>query len=297
LGEAVLPKGGVCVLAGLSGSRKTWLMLQMAISLATGRDLFGLHTAAPAEVLLLECESSRTHLRRRLRNILAGIGIDALPKLHLLSQQGTIPRIGTALEQCVRQTQAEVVILDTHGYFWDGEENSNSDWKQKVFAPLKEISRSCAWSPSFVLVHHFGKSDSGVGNRSRGATAIENDASSVLYLDRKKDSDVSVLRFKKIRDGEELPDITLEFDREKYLLIPVEVPADGSELPAHDLRMYEWVTEYARLHGPFKPQDVTAKIIEEFGVDREVARRVPTNAAAAGRLKRLKKGLYTRLHG
>ena len=54
---------------------------------------------------------------------------------------------------------------------------------------------------------------------------------------------------------------------------------------------------YARQHGSFRPQDVTAKIIEEFGIGKEVARKVPAGAAAAGFLKKLKMGLYESLHG
>jgi hypothetical protein len=297
LGPAVLPKGGICMVAGPSGSRKTWLMIQAAVSLATGRDLLGLAVPQPVKTLLLECESGRTHFRNRLRNVIAGMEANTGGNLNVLGPDTKIPRIGDELRRLVEEHRAEVVILDTQGYFWDGDENSNTEWKHRVVRPLKEISRSCAWSPSFILVHHFGKSDSGTGARTRGATAIENDADSVLYLERKKDDDLYILRFKKIRDGERLPEKVLAFDPEKHLLVQVEASTRSTQPSDAERMMYDWVASYARTHGRFRPKDVVGEIMAAFTVTKEIARKVPTRAAAEGIIKQLAKGQYACLDG
>jgi RecA-family ATPase len=111
--RGVLPKRGVLLLGGPAKSMKSFLMLDMARSLATGGCLWGLEDfkiKEPVPVLYIDAEVGHKELRRRLK-------LRPKPPLfHWASEEkglyfDTLP--GTMkLKRLIDQTKVKVVIID-----------------------------------------------------------------------------------------------------------------------------------------------------------------------------------------
>jgi hypothetical protein len=156
----------------------------------------------------------------RLRDQCRNLGLD-LDTLNLSFQpRGLDPLSFNSREfaEFVTGSGCQLIACDTFGYFWDGEENSARDWKEKVLKPLKAIGR--ATGISFFLVHHEGKPNEFRKGRHkiRGTSAMGGDADTVLRLERVPDEpDRRLLAFDKVKDTEEQPSLTLGFDKAKGL--------------------------------------------------------------------------------
>jgi len=84
---------------------------------------------------------------------------------------------GSETSRIIRAAKADLVVLDTLGYFSGSDENDSLAWKKNVMAPLRAY---CAeFGCSFVINHHPRKSAAdGTGNRweqGRGTSAMFGD--------------------------------------------------------------------------------------------------------------------------
>ena len=73
LGDGLLTEGSLMVLHGKPGLGKTWALLQLAVSLASGRAWFGLKTEK-CRVGIVELEMHAYHLRERLKTLIECVG-------------------------------------------------------------------------------------------------------------------------------------------------------------------------------------------------------------------------------
>lgn len=80
----LIPKQGFVILASISGNRKTWLAMEMAKTIASGKDFLGeeIFKTEGANVLYLNGENSESEMQRRGRQLNFGPSIGP-HKLHL----------------------------------------------------------------------------------------------------------------------------------------------------------------------------------------------------------------------
>ena len=73
--------------------------------------------------------------------------------------------------------------MDTLGYFFTGDENSASEWKQKAMAPLRRLAESHGCS--FLFVHHNNKPAPGREGwqKGRGSSAMQGDCDLWMRLE------------------------------------------------------------------------------------------------------------------
>jgi replicative DNA helicase/DNA-binding MarR family transcriptional regulator len=68
----ILPDAGVCVLAGMPKVGKSWLALQIAVAVATGKDTGGIEACKQVRVLYLALEDTERRIKNRLANAKLG---------------------------------------------------------------------------------------------------------------------------------------------------------------------------------------------------------------------------------
>ncbi len=164
----VLPKSGVLLMGGFAKIGKTFLLLDLAHSLATGGKLWGTEIVVPepARVLYIEKEIGGYEFQRRVKMRYEALkekppeGLmavfkskenkEALTDLYLDTAQGI-----RKLEQIVHDTGTQVVIVDPVSRFILGDENSNTDIG-RLFQHLDEL---IIRNPdlSVILSQHYGK--------------------------------------------------------------------------------------------------------------------------------------------
>ena len=64
--SSILPMGGVCILGGEPGAGKTWVVLTLARDVASGKPFLGKFPTELGAVLIIDEESGRNRLRKRM---------------------------------------------------------------------------------------------------------------------------------------------------------------------------------------------------------------------------------------
>lgn len=214
--EPVLPAGGVWLVTSEGGVGKSTLIVQIAAMIAAGHDnVFGLRVPQAVPVLILEAEGSRHIFKGRVNVALHNLGIDPSKIPLYIQPQVYLPSLRQNVQSMIEACGAKLCVLDTVGLFEDYDENSNSEFKQKIIRPLHLIGQ--ATGCAFVIVHHLGKpSDQRKGrHKTRGASAHVDDVEVATRLEAPDGDKASprLLVFDKVKHGPPIVDpISLSYD-------------------------------------------------------------------------------------
>lgn len=189
-----LARRSISMLAADPGIGKTTLMAQMTLSLSTGRPFLGSPSPAVTRTLLIQAEGSRGAFQGRWRSACEAMGIEkADTRGWFIQADGSRDffrdfEIGSVgFNRVLKDSGAELVILDTIGFFARFNENDPDEWRQKVMRPLRQAT--IEHGTSFVLVHHQPKiTDANRDNRDgRGTSAMLGDCDHFWRLERVTD--------------------------------------------------------------------------------------------------------------
>lgn len=153
--------GDVVQVNGSSKSRKTFMLLQLALCLVTGAPFLGI-AVTPGPVVYLNLEIRPEHFRRRLQRMARalGVGPDLPHKLIVLHGRGRTPEAALSdVRSACRRIRANVIILDpVYKLAPTGDENGSADAKQivAVMDRLAEDSKA-----AIVYAHHTAKGSPG----------------------------------------------------------------------------------------------------------------------------------------
>lgn len=203
--EGLLPAGGTAVLSAPGGTGKSTLLVQAGVNVATGRPFLDARCPAPRRVLFLQAEGSRRIFKERVRTAIRHLGLPAavLSQFSIPTRSFNPPAfVSPDFEDFVVRSEAKLIVCDTVGYFFDGDENSNSDVKKLVMRPLARLGAK--YEVAFILVHHYGKpSEHRVGrHKTRGASAWIDDSDLAMRLERVEGSPKELLLFfDKVKHG------------------------------------------------------------------------------------------------
>lgn len=219
--QGVLTEGACGFIAGEPKCYKSWVGLDLALSVATGADFLGeFRVANPGPVLYIQEEDPAPTLKNRSAKIWVNKSTDkfelteeddAAGVYWLPPEQEEVfdPNINASIQQgIVISNEAWQIWLDeTLAAGMDGEpyrlmiidtlmmtagevdENRSQEMTTKIFKPLKVLSRK--HNVALLVVHHMGKSEkSRPGQRMLGAVANHAWAEDSIYLSRSGLKDV-----------------------------------------------------------------------------------------------------------
>ena len=214
----MLPTMGVCLCTGPSNGGKTFVALDLAESLALGRDFFGTKPAERGATLIL-CGEAFGSTVLRLQALAPGIPV-AARYVGGLAAHGALDELGKALGEAAAEMKTRygvpvrLIILDTlssSGILENENDNAQAATVMKLFS---EISQQMA--ALFLVLHHPPKS----GEGDRGAGAIRNSADYVMTIRREGSAAVRDIEMTKSRD-----DGTRTLG--SFTLVPVDVEVNG----------------------------------------------------------------------
>lgn len=184
----ILVEESVNMLVADGGVGKTTLVVQLCLSLASGTPFLGIECPKPIKVLLLEAEGARSMFRVRSEKARAALKIPAgalKDRWYIQSKwMNDFAAGGMMVEDHIRRSGAQVVVMDTLGYFLaGGKENSADDWKEKIMSPLNRFARM--YGCAFILLHHEGKPSEfrASHQKGRGTSAMFDDSATWMSLD------------------------------------------------------------------------------------------------------------------
>ncbi len=243
----VLFKDSLALLYSPTGSGKSFVVLDWAMSIAAGINWHGYETE-PGMVAYIAAEGAKG-MRLRVpawierRGVSPGQYIRFLPRpVEILNPQNVEFLIGQLLAM---PEKPSLVVIDTFSWCFDGEENSNSDMAKytKAIAQIRDATGACV-----LTIHHTGVS----GDRERGATALKANLDTAIKLSSKNGN--ITLTCDKQKDGAApFSDITLR-------LVPTE---DGQTCTAEPLTVSKCATGAQKLR-PSEEKVLAALASEEF---------------------------------
>jgi hypothetical protein len=185
--EGVLHQGCKMVLGGTSKSNKSWCLLDMALSVATGLTWWGRRTRR-ARVLYANFELPAWAVRKRLGSIR-----EARPELrgyerslglwNLRGRAANFSQLRPELERMLDREEFGLIIIDpVYKLLGDRDENANSD----IADLMNEFEKlACRTEAAVVLAHHFAKGNSSTKeaiDRISGAGAWGRDPDSIMVM-------------------------------------------------------------------------------------------------------------------
>lgn len=201
--DGLLPRDGLAMLVGPYSSGKSFLALDLALSVATGQR-FHDRTVSSGPAVLIVAESPRG-IRERLRSWEAARGVDVGSRaialrcepVELLDQRAVRRLISEA--QNAYPDGVRVVVMDTLARCFSGDENAAKDAGAAISA-ADLIRRETG--ATVLLVHHSGKDGS-----TRGSTAFPGAADTVINVSKR--GQLLTLRCGKQKDAEPFDDFSL----------------------------------------------------------------------------------------
>jgi hypothetical protein len=223
----ILPEGGIAVLYGQPGAGKSFLALDLALSVSVGRSWFG-HPTQHGGVVYVYAEGASGLKKRiaawRKRNPGDTAAFRVLPQA--LDITDAWANLMAALGQMT--SPSRLLIIDTLARcFGAGDENSTGDMGAFI-ACLDEL-RAAFPQLAILIVHHSGKDDT---KGARGSTALKGAADAVMHLVTK--GPLLFLKSEKQKDAGPFDDLS-------FLLDVVRLPSGATScvlkdalIPAND---------------------------------------------------------------
>lgn len=262
-------------MAGLHGPPevfKTFLVMQLAEAIATGRPFLGIwRVPHPKTVFFFETEMSVAALGKRLkvmfrdRAIPGGVHFATESRLRQFKRAGDVAAKFVLLNGWVRESGADVVIIDTCNPFFRGKQSPNDETTAGGFFDLLEALPA---STKLFVRHNRKPRQDDYGedgaSRIRGSGQFA-DVPDLLMEIRRPDkrTNQAVLAVTKFRHGTKPADLALWFD-------------------AGDLRLTSLPPVICLLQGgPLSRTDLLTGLSQRFGIEQRTGDSI---IAAQGQL-------------
>jgi len=185
--DGLIPSQAGTLVVAQRKTGKTTLELNLARSLLLGEDFLGRFPVrrVTGRVAVLNYEVSAAQLARWADE--AGVPTD---RLYLVNLRGRRNPLGNAedrehLAEHLRKHKAETLIVDPFGRAFDGKSQNDSGEVGAWLANLDRWARGDCGVADVILTAHTGWE----GERTRGASALEDWADSIITLVRDKDDE------------------------------------------------------------------------------------------------------------
>lgn len=155
----LIGQGAINVWAGLQESRKSWLLLDLAVAVATGTTWLGKYPCGRGKVIIIDQERPGDEMKRRLNALVRGRDLQIedvegylIPKADLdpgfkLNQESSF----LAFEQLIADVKPNLILLDSLKTIQTGDiKDSNS--MQPLFEKFKALRQK--YKTAFVILHH-----------------------------------------------------------------------------------------------------------------------------------------------
>jgi hypothetical protein len=185
--EGVLHRGCKLVLGGTSKSNKSWSLLDLALSVASGQPWWG-RRCEKAPVVYINFELHDWAIGQRLLALMAarpectGMG-DTLLLWNLRGHNADLTLLRPKLEEQLARVQPGLIILDpAYKVLGNRDENANGEIAS-LMNEFEALARTTG--AAIVVAHHFAKGDStakSAMDRMSGAGAWARDPDSIVVL-------------------------------------------------------------------------------------------------------------------
>lgn len=185
--EGLIPSAASVLVVAQRKTGKTTLKLNLVRSLLTGEDFLGRFPVRPVEgvVTLLNYEVSAGMIARWAADV--GVPQDRLFVVNLRGRRNPLSHPGdrARLAAELRERETETLIVDPFGRAYTGSSQNDSGEVSAFLIDLDLFARGEVGAQDVVLSAHAGWN----GERTRGSSALEDWADSIVWLTRDPDDE------------------------------------------------------------------------------------------------------------
>ena len=183
--HGLLHQGSKMIMGGASKGRKSWMLLDLAVCVSTGKKWWGFDTTQ-GSVLFLNLEIQPAFICKRLEWIRQERSLDHLPDLNLWNLRGyaaSMEELALSIHNELEKKNISMLILDPlYKVLGSSDENANTEMAL-LMNQLESIAvqHSCA----VVFAHHHRKGQPGDANRMdllSGAGTFARDPDSIVTM-------------------------------------------------------------------------------------------------------------------
>ncbi len=183
--HGLLHRGTKGVLAGSSKAGKTWVLLDLAISVATGSPFLQWSTS-PGRVLFINLEIQEAFFRQRFQTLLQSKGMRAVPNLDVLTLRGYESdgdELINALEERARESNYSLIVIDPIYKLMVGRCENGATGVGKLCQTIERfVVRTGA---AVIYAHHFSKGNQAskkAMDRMSGSGVFARDPDTIITL-------------------------------------------------------------------------------------------------------------------
>lgn len=199
----VLAENTISIITGLPESRKSWLLLDLGVALASGTSWLNKFPAKQKRVMIIDQERPRIEMQRRLKALITarGLTIDSLEG-RLIPYAGTTTRLNRddsfdALKRRIEDKKPDVLLIDSLKTF-QSEDITNNQAMQHFMERVKELRTQ--YSLTIVFLHHENKGGyiraregQEVSAETIAGAAVLSEVPETLFIAAKSSDDSSIL--------------------------------------------------------------------------------------------------------
>ena len=278
--EGILHQGCKMIIGATSKSNKSWALLDLGLSVASGAPWWGRQTTMQ-NVAFLNFELQPWAMAQRINSLCAHrtYGPTIGENFHLANLRGRscdMSLIRPEIERLMQDTSIGLIIVDpAYKVLGDRDENANGEITS-LMNEFEALAQSTG--AAIVLAHHFAKGDSTTKNaidRMSGAGAWARDPDAILVLTPHEEPDcfscTSILR-----NLPQIDDMVLRWD---FPLLQPDSSLDASALRTPQSKSkkgttserHQFLKEFASQNECRNKSDFYQPFMEKFGFKRSVA--------------------------
>lgn len=208
---------GLSILAGKPKLGKSWMALNLALTIAAGGKALGTTQTVPGDVLYLSLEDRLRRVQDRARKVLAGIGCGVSDRLHVSvkwprQDQGGLEEIEKWMRAVEHPT---LIIIDVWAKFRPAGKSSSSAYEQDYNHASELKALADRYACSTLPLHHCKKAAADdVVDEISGTLGLAGAADGLLVLSRARGENEANL-FITGRDIQD-EDMALTFDPQRF---------------------------------------------------------------------------------
>lgn len=296
--DGLIPRGSVGIIAGESGVGKSWFVLDLALSIATGQNWLGRFETQKSKVLIVDEENKDVLLRNRLKRFMykyaevtnenlqfmVGLGVDITPVKHI--KKGFVESGDYKdFKDFLQEHKPDLMIIDSLTRIHHFDENDSMAMSE-VFKNVKRIVDNVGVTVLFT--HHFNKGSGRTSRRIRGSSDIIAFPDYTLLVTRNGENGISkdgvVVKHDKSRWSEPVDEFAM------LLNSTIENEYQLELLDQEKVTVWQWLLELLQSK-TLTRNEIIAQANNKFSaatVDRELKKRKRTQE-----LEQPTYGMYT----
>lgn len=158
--DRIVPANSISFIAGIGGTGKSWLLIDLALSLASGKTWLDKFKLKKQHVLYIDQERPKGETQKRFGKLIGGKGLTPDEISDTLDIRiGSTIRLNLtnsyeAFDRYLTKMKPSVILIDSFVTFHTSAENSRTDM-QVVFERMKELREK--HNLAFIVLEHEGK--------------------------------------------------------------------------------------------------------------------------------------------